>query len=1134
MPPTKKRNPTKRKSRFQPYSTEINVTNTNSEKTKSEMVDELSKIGFKVPPNLTLNVVKSLYTENIVNKSDDRAVETIETSLSPTEGFSSVNPTASTETQNIEHNSATENVNTNILVTAFNTMSQCVNGLQKSVDTLMTEKLYDSKPYNLHQWYNSSNTTPPLQNTPDALHQGLYRTGVRSDDFPNVDIVSSGLQKQIIQGKDINLASLLIPSFESPQSHTILADGMEINVGNKPDPRLNRQLTIQEFIKAFGKFKRVMTSAFPGRRFELDAYEEDIIEISNFYGNKFYDYHKLFSATTPINVEVLQNELRNHSDKSFVYYLCNGLKYGFDTKVSVTSLPTLECRNNLSARSQPNVVNELLRKECENGFMYRPFETLPFSSYRVSPLGVAEGKYSKKKRLILDLSAPHQSDIHFSINELIDKDTCSMSYVKIDNAIDIILKYGRHSWLCKYDISNAFKNCPILPSQWPLFCIKWEDKYYFYVRLTFGCRSSPIIFDTLSQAICYIATNNYKVNNILHLLDDFLTIDPPHAEGERSMALMMMIFKRLNVPIAMHKTVGPVTCLEYLGIILDSEKMEARLPQEKVDRICEFISSISVKSSCSKREVLQLLGHLNFASRVILPGRSFVSYLINLSTKAKELHHFVRLNKECRIDLEFWLRFLKNWNGINMFYNSTFISSYDMELYTDASSTIGFGGYFGGKWFYSSWPTEIKNITNSKHSMAFFELYPIVVAAVLWGASWKTKKVLFWSDNMSTVQIIRTGRSKCLYIMKLMRKLTWCAYTTFQNPGTRCRHFSGTVSQNLRCNMVLKQTVEQLWTTSISKRTKDAYDIGFMHFKRYLLLNNVTFTNNLAPVSEEILIYFVAHCQTVLKLHYSTIKLYLCGIRYNYLKENCSDPLELYNGKPLPRLTLILNSVKRSQNQNKRIRLPITFDILEQIIKSLRKGVFSKFIDLMIETASVISFFGFLRCGEITVIKSEHFEPAINLCISDISFTDNIANLHLKQSKTDPFRKGIDIQLHKINSHICPYRVLKRYLEIRKTFLSSYQNTDPLFVSIGNLAMERDFFITKIRYVLELCGYNPKNFSGHSFRIGAGTAAGQAKIEDHMIKTLGRWSSDCYVRYIRTQPISIKHAQQQLAESFNH
>ena len=82
------------------------------------------------------------------------------------------------------------------VVAAFNTMLQCVNGLQKSVDTLMTERLYDnSKPYNLHQWYNSSNTAPLIQNTPEALHHGLNRTGVRSDDFTNVNIVYTGLTK---------------------------------------------------------------------------------------------------------------------------------------------------------------------------------------------------------------------------------------------------------------------------------------------------------------------------------------------------------------------------------------------------------------------------------------------------------------------------------------------------------------------------------------------------------------------------------------------------------------------------------------------------------------------------------------------------------------------------------------------------------------------------------------------------------------------------------------------------------------------------------------------------------------------------------------------------------------------------
>ncbi|CAC5376069.1 pdxK [Mytilus coruscus] len=247
MPPSKKLNPTKRKSRFQPYSTENVVTKTNSERTKTEMADELSKIGFKVPTNLTLNVVKTLYTENIGNKNSDDRAEAIDNTLNATDSFPSDTQTVSTETQNresIHTSSATGNVNTNILVAAFNTMPQCANGLQKSVDTLMTEKLYNTnKPYNLHQWYNSSNTAQSIQNTPDAVPNGFNRTGVRSDDFPNVGIVSTALQKQIIHGKDINLASLLIPCFESPQSHTILADGMEINVGNKPDPLINRLLT---------------------------------------------------------------------------------------------------------------------------------------------------------------------------------------------------------------------------------------------------------------------------------------------------------------------------------------------------------------------------------------------------------------------------------------------------------------------------------------------------------------------------------------------------------------------------------------------------------------------------------------------------------------------------------------------------------------------------------------------------------------------------------------------------------------------------------------------------------------------------------------------------------------------------
>ncbi|VDH96767.1 Hypothetical predicted protein [Mytilus galloprovincialis] len=255
------------------------------------------------------------------------------------------------------------------------------------------------------------------------------------------------------------------------------------------------------------------------------------------------------------------------------------------------------------------------------------------------------------------------------------------------------------------------------------------------------------------------------------------------------MALMTMIFNRLNVPLAANKTMGPLTCIEYLGIVLDTDKLEARLPANKVERICKFIISIIQKSTCTKRELLQLLGHLNFASRVIVPGRSFVSYLIKLSTKVKELHFYVNLRKEARVDLEFWLRFLHNWNGINMFYDCNYTSNFDMQLYTDASSTIGYGGYYQGKWFCSTWPKELPSLNDKSLSMAFLELYPIVVAALLWGKEWKCKKILFLCDNEATVAIVKKGRSKCIEIMKLMRQLTWCACVN--NFQVTAKHIEG-------------------------------------------------------------------------------------------------------------------------------------------------------------------------------------------------------------------------------------------------------------------------------------------------------------------------------------------------------
>ena len=468
------------------------------------------------------------------------------------------------------------------------------------------------------------------------------------------------------------------------------------------------------------------------------------------------------------------------------------MRQGFDTLVSETDIPTLEIKNNLSARKDPGTVSSLLESEKVKGFVIGPFITPPFPKYRINPLGIATGKYSGKKRLILDLSAPHNTG-HCSVNELIDKDTCSMSYVKIDDAIKIIMHCGTGAWLCKFDISDAFKIIPLAPNQWHLFGAQWESVYYFFTRLPFGCRSSPKIFDNLSQAVCHIAKTNYRVAHILHLLDDFLTIEYPNKIGERNMAIMCTLFRRLNIPLAPHKTVGPSTCIEYLGIILDSDKMEARLPEEKLIRIRQLLRDFLKKKSHTKHQLQQILGHLNFASRVIKPGRSFVSHLITLCHSVKEQFHYIHLNKDCVSELKFWLYFLDQWNGINMFYYCEYISSDALQLFTDASATLGFGGYYREAWFSSPWPTEIPAVQDPHLSIAYKELYPIVVAAILWGHLWSRRQILFMCDNEATVFIINKGRSKVPVINQLMRRLTWLACTN--NFHCYAKHVPGKLNE---------------------------------------------------------------------------------------------------------------------------------------------------------------------------------------------------------------------------------------------------------------------------------------------------------------------------------------------------
>ncbi|XP_044217636.1 uncharacterized protein LOC122989025 [Thunnus albacares] len=471
---------------------------------------------------------------------------------------------------------------------------------------------------------------------------------------------------------------------------------------------------------------------------------------------------------TPVNINALATALQNHPDTQFVNFLIQGFTYGFHPGLQAIPESTHICNNLQSALSEPTTVDRLLQKEVDDAFMIGPFSSPPFPSFRVSPIGVATRKYSGKKRLIIDLSSPHGSTVP-SINSLIPSLDFSMQYATIDHAISLIRLAGQGAWLSKADITSAFKVLPIHPDYWHLFGVSWKGAYYFAVRLTFGCKSSPKIFDSLSEALCWILSNNYKLPYVIHLLEDFLTVTPPSSPPSYGLTTMISAFTDLGVPLSPEKTEGPSTSLEFLGITLNSITLQASLPTEKLHRISLLIQNFLMANTCTKRQLLSLLGHFNYATRIIPQGRSFLSHLLSIATAVPSIHDHVTLDSACKMELKMWHQFLSSWNGISFFYDVHVTDANDIQLYTDAAPSVGFGGYYGGRWFSAEWPPDFSSLAPSS---TIAEMYPIVIAAILWGHEWSKKTIAIHSDNSAVVDILNKGRSHNLDIMQFVRKLT--------------------------------------------------------------------------------------------------------------------------------------------------------------------------------------------------------------------------------------------------------------------------------------------------------------------------------------------------------------------------
>ena len=150
-------------------------------------------------------------------------------------------------------------------------------------------------------------------------------------------------------------------------------------------------------------------------------------------------------------------------------------------------------------------------------------------------------------------------------------------------------------------------------------------------------------------------------------------------------------------------------------------------------------------------------------------------------------------------------------------------------------------------------------------------------------------------------------------------------------------------------------------------------------------------------------------------LAHTSIKVYLSAVRNLHISAGLH---EVFSRQLTPRVELVLKGIKRDKAglPPKSTRLPITTDIMTKIKEDLLRQP-KDYTNILLWAACCVAFFGFLRCGEFTVPSQADYDPGAHLSFNDIAIDDkrspSVIQVNIKQSKTDPFRQGVQIYLGK-------------------------------------------------------------------------------------------------------------------------
>ena len=212
---------------------------------------------------------------------------------------------------------------------------------------------------------------------------------------------------------------------------------------------------------------------------------------------------------------------------------------------------------------------------------------------------------------------------------------------------------------------------------------------------------------------------------------------------------------RLNIQVAINEE---GTTISFAGIESETSTIVIRLPPKKLHKAHALVQKATTSRSLSQLEIQQLTGYLNFASKVVPLGRTFLRHLYNMELyfPPGSKHNQKCLSSEAQRDLAWWSKALLHPPERSIANSRREV----IHAWSDAASTQGFGGFYirqnqahPGPRLAFSIPIPLSLARGSKH-INTQEMRAVEQVLLHWGSEWKEMTLVIHVDNRAVAYAV--------------------------------------------------------------------------------------------------------------------------------------------------------------------------------------------------------------------------------------------------------------------------------------------------------------------------------------------------------------------------------------------